>query len=60
VGGGVLRFRLGQPETYPDAEVDRQLLDDLMLIAVERRMVPEVVSLVLKPKGNLIVAGASD
>lgn len=47
-------------ETYPDADVDRQVLDDLMLIAVDRKTVPEVVSLVLKPKGNLTVAGAGE
>jgi hypothetical protein len=47
-------------ETYPDAEVDRQLLDDLMLIAVDRKAVPEVVSLVLKPKGNLAVTGSAE
>jgi hypothetical protein len=47
-------------ETYPDSDADRQVLDDLMLIAVDRKTVPEVVSLVLKPKGNLNVTGASD
>src|SRR5581483_9392854 len=47
-------------ETYPDADVDRQLLDDLMLIAVDRKVVPEVVSLVLKPKGNLSVTGSAE
>src|SRR5262245_24104334 len=47
-------------ETYPDADADRQVLDDLMLIAVDRKVVPEVVSLVLKPKGNLTVAGNSE
>lgn len=31
-----------------------------MLIAVDRKVVPEVVSLVLKPKGNLTVTGASE
>jgi hypothetical protein len=46
-------------ETYPDAEADRQVLDDVMLIAVDRKVVPEVVSLVLKPKGNLVVTGAA-
>ncbi|MCI0701181.1 MAG: hypothetical protein L0241_08865 [Planctomycetia bacterium] len=63
-----LRFRgeseptlvLVEIETYPDADVDRQLLDDLMLIAVDRNVVPEVVSLVLKPKGKLTVAGNSE
>src|SRR6266545_3202752 len=47
-------------ETYPDSDADRQVLDDLMLIAVDRKTVPEVVSLILKPKGNLTVTGASD
>ena len=47
-------------ETYPDSDADRQVLDDLMLIAVDRKTVPEVVSLVLKPKGNLTVTGASE
>jgi predicted transposase YdaD len=47
-------------ETYPDSDADRQVLDDLMLIAVDRNVVPEVVSLVLKPKGNLTVTGASE
>lgn len=44
-------------ETCPDRAVDQQVLDDLMLIAVDRQVVPEVVSLVLKPKGNLTVSG---
>ena len=47
-------------ETYPDASADAQVFDDLMLIAVERRVVPEVVSLVLKPKGNLTVTGRAE
>ena len=47
-------------ETYPDADADRQVFDDLMLIAVERKAVPEVVSLVLKPKGNLTVNGTAE
>lgn len=47
-------------ETYPDSDADRQVLDDLMLIAVDRKSVPEVVSLVLKPKGKMIVTGASE
>lgn len=51
---------LVEVETYPDADVDRQVLDDLMLIALDRKVVPEVVSLVLKPKGNLTVAGRAE
>jgi predicted transposase YdaD len=47
-------------ETYPDADADRQVFDDLMLIAVDRRVVPEVIALVLKPKGNLTVTGAAN
>lgn len=47
-------------ETYPDSDADRQVLDDLMLIAVDRKTVPEVVSLVLKPKGKMTVTGASE
>ncbi len=45
-------------ETYPDSDADTQVFEDLMLIRVDRKVVPEVVSLVLKPKGNLTVAGA--
>lgn len=47
-------------ETYPDNTADAQVLDDLMLIAVDRGVVPEVVSLVLKPKGNLTVTGRAE
>ena len=47
-------------ETYPDNTADQQVLDDLMLIAVDRNVVPEVVSLALKPKGNLVVSGIAD
>lgn len=43
-------------ETYPDADVAQQVFDDVMLVSVDRRVVPEVVSLVLKPKGNLTAA----
>jgi hypothetical protein len=47
-------------ESYADSDADRQVLDDLMLVAVERGVVPEVVSLVLKPKGNVRVAGTNE
>jgi hypothetical protein len=47
-------------ESYADSDADRQVLDDLMLVAVERGVVPEVVSLVLKPKGNVRVMGATE
>jgi hypothetical protein len=41
-------------ETYPGSDADRHLLEDLMLIAVDRKTVPEVVSLFLKPKGRVV------
>lgn len=47
-------------ETYPDADNDRQVLDDLMVLALDRGAVPEVVSLVLKPKGHLVTTGQSE
>jgi hypothetical protein len=47
-------------ESYADSDADRQVFDDLMLVAVERGVVPEVVSLVLKPKGNVRVAGTDE
>lgn len=51
------RLVLVEIETYPDRGVEPQVLDDLMLLAVERRVVPEVVSLVLRPKGQATVEG---
>jgi hypothetical protein len=59
-GGTEPTLVLVELETYPDSDVDRQILDDLMLIAVDRKIVPEVVSLVFKPKGHLKVAGTSE
>jgi hypothetical protein len=47
-------------ESYSASDVDRQVLDDLMLIAVDRKAMPEVVSLVLKPKGNVAVTGSAE
>ncbi len=47
-------------ETYPDPDADKQVWEDLMLIRVDRKIIPEVVSLVLKPKGKLAVAGAAE
>lgn len=51
------RLVLVEIETYPDSEVARQIFDDIMLMLLERKVVPEVVSLVLKPKGHLTVSG---
>ncbi|MBA4192293.1 MAG: hypothetical protein C0467_30350 [Planctomycetaceae bacterium] len=47
-------------ESYPASDVDRQVLDELMLIAVDRKVMPDVVSLVLKPKGNVAVTGSAE
>ncbi len=46
-------------ETYPDSTADEQVLEDVMLIAVDRKVVPEVISLVLKLKGNVTVQGTT-
>jgi hypothetical protein len=41
--------------TYPDNRVPNQLLDDIALTYLNRRIIPEVVALVLSPKGHLSV-----
>src|SRR5262249_40198084 len=47
-------------ESYPDASTDQQGFEDLMVIALEHGVVPEVVALILKPKGNQTVVGAAE
>jgi hypothetical protein len=47
-------------ESYPDADVDRQVFDDLALVWLEHRRVPDVVSLILKPKGHLQANGTAE
>lgn len=42
--------------TYPDARVIEQAVRDTLLVYLDRRVLPEVVVLVLHPKGNLGVA----
>ncbi|MBO0699314.1 MAG: hypothetical protein J2P46_13035 [Zavarzinella sp.] len=44
-------------ETYAGPEADRQVFEDLMVIAADRRQLPEAVLIVLRPKGNLRAAG---
>lgn len=51
---------LVEVETYPGSDVDEQVHDDLMLVFLDRRLVPEVISLVLRPKGNLSVTGVAE
>jgi hypothetical protein len=43
--------------TFPDNRVPDQLLDDLALTYLDRRAVPEIITLVLHPKGNVRVDG---
>jgi hypothetical protein len=38
--------------TYPERRVQDQLLRDALLVFLDRRVLPEVVALVLHPKGN--------
>ncbi len=44
-------------EAYADADVDRQVFEDVAIVFLERQRVPDVVSLVLKPKGRARVSG---
>lgn len=44
-------------ESYADSDADRQVFDDVALVYLERKRVPEVVSPVLKSKGCTRVAG---
>lgn len=44
-------------EAYPGNDVDPQVFEDILAIELVRRVTPEVVCLVLKPKGNLAVGG---
>lgn len=41
--------------TYPDRRVTEQVLDDLTLVYLDRRVLAEVLVVVLHPKGNLRV-----
>ncbi len=51
---------LVEVETYPGSDVDEQVHEDLLLVALDRRVIPEVVSLILRPKGQLAVSGVVD
>jgi len=42
--------------TYPERRVAEQVLDDVMLVYQDRRVVPEVLVVVLQPRGNVVVA----
>ena len=42
--------------TYPDAGLVEQVFRDLAIVYLDRRVVPEVLALILHPKGNLQTA----
>ncbi|HEV3165768.1 MAG TPA: hypothetical protein VGZ22_17200 [Isosphaeraceae bacterium] len=42
--------------TYPDTRLLEQVLRDLTLVYLDRRVLPEVLALVLHPKGNIVAA----
>lgn len=44
-------------ETYAGPEADRQVFEDLMVTAADRRQMPEAVLIVLRPRGNARAAG---
>jgi hypothetical protein len=44
--------------TYPDARLDEQVVRDMTLVYLDRRVVPDVITLILHPKGNLNVIGS--
>jgi hypothetical protein len=46
--------------TYPDAQLFEQILRDSTLVFLDRRVLPEVMALVLCPKGNLRVRNRVD
>ena len=41
--------------TYPENRLVGELLDDILLTYLDRRQVPEVVAIVLEPKGQVRV-----
>jgi hypothetical protein len=46
--------------TYPDRRVLEQVLRDMALVYLDRRVLPEVLTLVLRPKGRLRITGRQD
>lgn len=43
--------------TYPERRLQEQIIGDTMLVYLDRKVLPEVLSLVLQPKGNLRIPG---
>src|SRR5271157_1971962 len=44
--------------TYPESRIAEQVLRDMTLVYLDRRVVPDVITLVLHPRGNLQVTGS--
>ena len=44
-------------ESYPGSDVDNQVFEDILLVRVDRKVMPRVISLILHPKGNQTVEG---
>jgi hypothetical protein len=51
------RLVLIEVATYPEMRLAEQVARNCMLVYLDRRVVPDVLTLVLKPKGSLRVAG---
>jgi hypothetical protein len=43
-------------ETYPDQETSAQLRDDAAMVLLTRGVLPDILLIVLHPKGNLVVS----
>jgi len=43
--------------TYPEPRLAEQIIRDVMLVYLDRRVLPEVLTLVLSPRGNFRVSG---
>src|SRR5262245_17435879 len=46
--------------TYPEERVREQVLRDALLVYLSRRVLPEVLTVVLRPKGNLRLDGTGE
>lgn len=52
------RLYLIELESYADNSVDPQVFEDILLVRLEKKVIPEVICVVLKPKGNVTVKGS--
>jgi hypothetical protein len=46
--------------TYPDQRIRQQAADDLMLVFQDRRVLPEMLTVILHPRGQVEVTGAHE